>query len=126
MRDHTTHSNAYRLRRIRKLLGLLAAELLALGKSTLLPWAECVWYSSRDFVQLTVTGDNLERFRQGIFDAAMRLERRLESPLPESWRKRRPIRAILLLALLLLLVYLASGNGSVEDLEGSGGTRKLP
>jgi len=115
-----TQTNANRLRRIRKLLGLLAAELLALGKSTLLPWAECCWHSTLDIVQLTVTGDNLERLRQGIFDAAMRLERWLEAPLPESWRNRRPVKIILLLALLLLLVYLASGDSGVEDFKRFG------
>ncbi|HKJ51502.1 MAG TPA: hypothetical protein VKB27_08360 [Gammaproteobacteria bacterium] len=121
-----TQTNANRLRRIRKLLGLLAAELLALGKSTLLPWAESCWHSTQDFVQLTVTGDNFDRLWQGIFGALMRLERWLESPLPESWRNRRPIKTILLLALLLLLVYLASGDGSVEDLKRSGEAQKLP
>ena len=102
-----------------ELLVLLATELVVFTRSSLLPFAAFCWHSLTDLFELLDTGDNRARLYRLIVAPLMRLERRLESLLPDSFKHQRPIKTLGLL-LLILMLLLISGDTSVEELQKSG------
>jgi len=113
-----THIN--RGRRIRKLLVLLTAELAALGKATLLPPASSLWHSLADFLVLVGSGDKPGRIAAAAGNVLQRVERGIETLLPQSLHHRFPVKTIGLLLLLILAFWLGSADSTVDDLKQSG------
>ncbi len=77
------------------------------------------WHSLHDFYQLSNTPRNRARLRGWTLTPLMRLERAIESLLPAKYRFRHPIKSVALL-LLVLTVFLISGDTSIEKLKQSG------
>ncbi len=96
-------------------------RLVALGKSIHRQWLGpalgFIWHSTVDLVLLVNTPQNRKTL---VIDPLMRVERRLEALLPESWRHQRPLKTTGLILVLLLLLIGLTGDHSVEDLQESG------
>jgi membrane-bound lytic murein transglycosylase F len=104
---------------IRDFLVLLANELIVSIRTGLLPLAGFLWHSLADLFELLDTSDNRVRLYRWIVEPLMHLERRLESILPRSFRHQKPVKTLTLL-LLVLSLFLLSGDSSIEDLQQSG------
>ncbi len=104
---------------LKNTLLLLISDLVTFARTTLLPLAGFIWHSLADLFELLDTGENRARLQRLIVAPLMRLERRLESLLPDSFKHQRPIKTVGLL-LLILTLLLISGDTSVEDLQKSG------
>ena len=113
-------ANINRGRRIRKLLLLLAAELVELGKATLLPLAAGLWHSLADLAILTASGAGRGAIAGSLGSLLLRLERRIETLLPESLHHRYPLKSAALLVLAALGWWLSSADSSIEDLQHAG------
>ena len=112
---------------IQKIIRLVSENLLALArklvsflKSTLLPMADFCWRSLLDLNILVNTRENRQQLKRHFLTSLMRVERRLESILPPSFRHEIPLKSTGLLLLALVLLILLSGDSSVEDLQESG------
>ena len=111
--------NPYSLNHLKPALRLLTSDLVTFFRTSLLPLASFVWHSLADLFELLDTGDNRARLHRLIVAPLMRLERRLESLLPDSFKHQQPIKTLGLLLLILTLLLL-SGNSSVDELKKSG------
>ncbi len=107
------------LNSLKNTLLLLISDLVTFVRSTLLPLAGFIWHSLADLFELLDSGENRARLRRLIVAPLMRLERRLESLLPDSFTHQQPIKTVGLLLLLLTLLLLG-GDSSVDDLKKSG------
>jgi len=103
----------------RDFLILLATELAVVCRTSLLPMAAFCWHSLTDLIELLDTRDNRRQLRQLIVAPLMRLERRIESLLPDSFKHRQPIKSIILILLLLGLLLLG-GDSGIDALKKSG------
>ena len=115
-----TKTRQQQLEGLARYLRSLASRLLQFSKTTLLPLAGFLWHSSLDFATLAITRDNLRRLRKGSLAWLMRLERLIESWLPDRFRHELPLKSIGLLAVLLLLTLTMSRDTSVEALQEAG------
>ena len=95
-------------------------RLKSIARERLLPAGSMAWHSSADLAALLLTAENLVRARRAAFEFAMRIERRLESLLPETLRHEVPIKTLGLLLLVLILSLSISRDSSIEALQQSG------
>jgi membrane-bound lytic murein transglycosylase F len=103
-----------------RFLRSLASRLLQFTKTTLSPLTGFLWHSSMDFATLVITRDNLRQLLKGLLASLMRLERLIESLLPERFRHELPLKSIGLLAVLLLLTLTMSRDTSIAALQEAG------
>ena len=101
-------------------LRLRCTQLWSIARERLLPAAGMIWHSSTDLAALLLTPENLGQAKKAAFGFAMRIERRLESLLPETMRHEVPIKTVGLLVLVLILSLSISHDSSIEALQQSG------
>ena len=101
-------------------LRLRGTQLWSIARERLLPAAGMIWHSSTDLAALLLTPENLGQAKKTAFGFAMRIERRLESLLPETMRHEVPIKTVGLLVLVLILSLSISRDSSIEALQQSG------
>ncbi len=98
----------------------LTIRLIRYLKSIVLPLVDFIWHSLLDLVILLNTADNKSHLKDGLLASLMRLERRLESFLPASFKHEKPIKSVSLIALVLIITLTMSGDTSVDDLKKAG------
>jgi membrane-bound lytic murein transglycosylase F len=106
--------------RIAKILLALGSRLAVFCKSTLVPLADFSWHSLIDLNILVNTSENRHRLKHWTLVSLMRAERRLEAVLPDSFKHGKPVKTVGLLLLVLILLFLPSGDSSIEDLQEAG------
>jgi membrane-bound lytic murein transglycosylase F len=113
-------SQQKRTQDITRFLRSTSARLLVFTRLTLRPLAVFLWHSVTDLVTLLATRDNAARFWQHTRTALMRVERRLETFLPAKYQHELPFKTLGLMALVVVLSLLISGDTSIEALQESG------
>jgi ABC-type amino acid transport substrate-binding protein len=108
------------LKQVARQLVKLARQAWAFGRKVILPRADFCWRSLLDLIILINTSDNRDQLRRWTMTSLMRAERRLEAILPDSFKHDWPLKTVSLLLLLLLFVFLLSGDSSIDDLKEAG------